>query len=309
MDWLSQVFAEQSIVWLLITSVVALASGFLSSWLTYRFIKRQEIIDQARWQGEIRKEVEDYLGDKSAEREYNLEARKRLYHAIGPLRFQLVVACKDVAARVANYGSDPKYSMTINGYYGQSTLYRLLRPLAIAELIEQQITYADFSVDLTAIGLLRFKRTASMALTDGKAILYHKDANWEYELQHLFSGTVSNLASSLIIQDEDVSNKQRPMHFHEFEAFIRDRKNLKLFAPLARILEDFTIVDKPIFWARLVCLGYVCNEYVAQAGSTIGFERYWFDVRELLQRSEDKYILTNIEKYEKAFQSLVGVSL
>ena len=309
MDWLTQTFGEQSIPWLLISSFVALVSGFLSSWLTYRFIKRQEIIDQARWQGEIRKEVEVYLGDKSAEREYNLEARKRLYHAIGPLRFQLVTACRDAAARIGNHGLHQRYGMKLDSYYGQNTLYRLLRPLAITELIEQQITYADFSVDLTAIALLRFKRAVHMAFTDGDTILDHPKANWSYEIEHLFSGTLSSLANSLIIEDEDVSNKKRPMHYHEFEALLHNRENLALFSPLAGILHDFNIRDKPIFWARLICFGYICNEYVKQAGSAIGFESYPYDLHPLLSISQDDYILTHIEGYKKVFQSLADIGL
>lgn len=290
MDWLTQIFAEPSTGGLLISTVVALASGFLSSWLTYRFVKRQEL-------------------DDAAEREYNLEARKRLYHAIGPLRFQLVMACKEVATRVLNHGSDLGYSMTINSYYGRNTLYRLLRPIAIAELIEQQITYADFSVDPTALELLRFKKAASMALSDGDTILNHPNANWNYQVEHLFSGTLGRLANSFIIQDEDTSNKKRPMNFHEFEAFISKPKNLAQFASLGTILDDFTITGKPIFWARLVCLGFICNEYVVQAGKAIGFESHLFDLDKLLSASGDEYILSNIEKYKEVFQSLARTRL
>lgn len=309
MNWLFQAFSEQSITWLLITSIVALVSGFLSSWLTYRFIKRQELIDQATVQGNIRKEVEAYLGDKSAEREYNLDARKRLYHAIGPLRFQLVIACRDVAARIGNYGWDQGYRMTMNGYYGRSTLYRLLRPLAIAELIEQQITYADFSVDLSAIALLRYKKAAHMALSDGDIILDHPKANWNYQEEHLFSGTVGSLANSIIIPDNEVSIKKRPMHYHEFEAFVHDPQKMNLVSPLAKILDDFNINDKPIFWARLVCFGYICNAYVEQAGRDIGFENRPFDLERLLLISCDEYIRQNIERYQEIFQSLPNIKL
>ncbi|HSL29249.1 MAG TPA: hypothetical protein VK900_08635 [Anaerolineales bacterium] len=56
MDWLNQVFEERSLAWLLITAVVALISGFLSSWLIYRYVKRPEIIDQATLQGKVRKD-------------------------------------------------------------------------------------------------------------------------------------------------------------------------------------------------------------------------------------------------------------
>ena len=47
----------------------------------------------------LRKEVEEYLGDKAAERHYRLQARKRIYSAVGPLRFQLILACNEFASR------------------------------------------------------------------------------------------------------------------------------------------------------------------------------------------------------------------
>jgi hypothetical protein len=305
MDWLNQAFAEQSIAWLLITSVVALASGFLSSWLTYRYVKRQEIIDQTTLEGKVRQEVEAFLGDRSAEREYNLEARKRLYQAIGPLRFQLVIACDDAASRVAYHGRHYSgHSMIIDNYYGRNTLYRLLRPLAIAELVEQQITYADFSVDPKALELLRFKQAAEVSLKDSEVILDHPNADWSDQIEHLFSGTLNRLANSLTVPDENASNKRRPMHFHEFEDFIRDRKNQPQFAPLIKILQGFTITTKPIFWARLVCFGYLCNEYVRKEGKTVGFAPNSLDLEVLLRASEDPYILANIEGFKEVFQSL-----
>jgi hypothetical protein len=305
MDWLNQAFAEQSIAWLLITSIVALVSGVLSSWLTYRLVKRQEIIDQTTIQGEVQKEVEAFLGDRSAEREYNLEARKRLYQAIGPLRFQLVIACRDAASRVAYHGTHHRHRMTMDSYYGRNTLYRLLRPLAIAELVEQQITYADFSVDMSAIELLRFKQSAYSSLKDSEVILDHPNANWGAQVEHLFSGTLNRLANSLTIPDENTSTKRRPMHFHEFEDFIRDPKNQTPFLPLVNILQDFTIKTRPIFWARLVCLGYVCDEYVRKEGKTVGFEAFTLDLDTLLQTSEDPYILSHIEEYKEAFHALI----
>lgn len=266
--------------------------------------------DKADWQGEIHKGVEEYLGEKSAEREYNLEARKRLYSAIGPLRFQLLLACRDVAVRINNYGSgDLSYNMDTRSYYGQNTLYRLLRPIALSELIERQITYADFSVDPTGVALLRFKKAAFMALTDGDVILNHPNADWHNEKEHVFSGTLSRLASALIIHDKDTVNKERPMHFHEFQVFIRDSQRFKEFSPLKEILGSFTIANKPIFWIRLICFGYICNEYLGHAGTSIGFEKRQFDVDKLLSVSKDNYSLSNIENFKSTFQSMINMNL
>jgi hypothetical protein len=99
------------------------------------------------------------------------------------------------------------------------------------------------------------------------------------------------------------------MHFHEFQSFISDPQSFKQFSPLKEILDDFSISKKPIFWIRLVCFGYICNEYLGQAGGAIGFEKRRFDVNKLLSASTDSYTLSNIDKYKEMFQSLVSMSL
>lgn len=56
MNWFTQTFGDTSIVWLLIFTVVSLISGFISSWLTYRFIKRRELIDIQKLENEKQKQ-------------------------------------------------------------------------------------------------------------------------------------------------------------------------------------------------------------------------------------------------------------
>lgn len=55
---------------------------------------------KARLDADLKRQVENDLGEAAAERSYNFDARKRLYAAIGPLRFQLVVAAVQYRARV-----------------------------------------------------------------------------------------------------------------------------------------------------------------------------------------------------------------
>jgi hypothetical protein len=52
---------------------------------------------------------------------YELEARKRLLSAIGPLRFQLLLASRDVIARVQQLSSGD-WNMKLSGYYARDTL-------------------------------------------------------------------------------------------------------------------------------------------------------------------------------------------
>ncbi len=56
MNWFAQTFSDTSIIWLLIFTMVSLLSGFVSSWLTYRFIKRRELIDIQKLESEKQKQ-------------------------------------------------------------------------------------------------------------------------------------------------------------------------------------------------------------------------------------------------------------
>ena len=127
--------------------------------------------------GAIKERVDTVLADRAADREYELEAKKRLYQLIGPLKFQLLLACRDAAHRVEGHGLRVAYDTSIKGYYGINTIHRILRPVAIAELIEQQVAFADFAVDESAIKLLCFKKSVTQAITGGAVICDHPNVD------------------------------------------------------------------------------------------------------------------------------------
>src|SRR5216683_4177014 len=80
--------------------------------------------------GERAGRVGTIIGEKASEREYRLEGCKRLYRLVGLLRFQLLVARRDLAGRIeAQVRRQYVFKVTSIGpesYYGRSTLYRLL---------------------------------------------------------------------------------------------------------------------------------------------------------------------------------------
>ncbi len=287
-----------------IASALGIVLGFGQWLLSYRLEKYKAEFEATR-QSEIQKEVALYLGEKAAEREYLLEARKRLYRAIGPLKFQLLLACRDAASRIKNYVESP-YPMDTKSYYGKTTLYRLLKPITLAELIEDQMAFADFAVDPTAITLLSFKKAVYTAFSDGSILDDYPNPNWRKQEEHLFSNSLAAAARSLIIQDD--ANGTRCMHFHEFEAFIAGRDARQL-TPLRNILNDFTIAKKPIFWLRLVYFGYACHEFVGEAGREVGFERQEYDLAEMLGASESDYVLTNLGRYVELYKDTLKSGL
>src|SRR6266542_4941413 len=73
---------------------------------------------KAEFEASLRQRVEDYLGERAAERQYQLDARKRLYTAVGPLKFQLILASSDFVNRVLRIGmSSEQFPITYKGYF------------------------------------------------------------------------------------------------------------------------------------------------------------------------------------------------
>jgi hypothetical protein len=257
-------------------------------------LERTRNADQAAIEGRIRQQVETTLADVAAGREYEWDARKRLYTAIGPLRFQLLLACRDLAGRIQGYGLGRRYDLRQDAYYGRSSLFRILRPLCLGELIERQIAYADFAVDSGAVDLLRFKKSAFAAFSGGSLVEGHPDANWNNQIQHVFFDYLSRCANELIVDEESVS---RTMRFHEFEARLGEPDGADRFLPFPKILTGMTPESKPLFWVRLVAYGHLCNDFVNRTGTAIGFETRAYPVRTLLEASQNPVILANLEEY------------
>jgi len=288
--------------------ISAAAAAWLARTLISHRLEVERIADKASIEGMVRTEVENKIGDRDAEREYAQDARKRLYTAIGPLRFQLLIACRDLAGRVKDHGMGRRYTLDVDGhpdhYYGRSTLFRILRPLCIAELLERQIAYADFAVDSGAVDLLRFKKGAFAAFSGGSLVDGHPKVNWTDEVQHLFFDHVTKCASGLIV---DEGGQARPARFHEFDGLLSAPNHS--FDPFPQILHGMTVENKPLFWTRLVGYGHLCNDFINRTGKAIGFEVRDYPLEDLLKASGDKTITGDIAGYVRRCDALLHVPL
>jgi hypothetical protein len=321
------------------TIIAALASsGFVSvggaAWLTKRLVdhrlakdlkNHEERLNQklaaskaemdgrlatskAEVEAMLRRGVEEYLGEKAADRQYRLEARKRLYAAIGPLRFQLVLACSDFANRISRIGTGQQaYATSLTGYFGRSTVFRFLRIFGLAELIERQTAYADFSVDPSMVNLLRFKHAAFLCLSSSTISLDHPKASWDEQVEHVFHDTLSVIAAAMILSEAD--GRQRVVRFDEFNGFISSPKKLKTIHPIPRLMQDFSVTSKPILWTRLVALAGLCSGLVDSEGPQLGIVPEPFDGSKLLLASGDDFITVNHRLYCEVLRKIASVAV
>jgi hypothetical protein len=256
----------------------------------------------AEIQSRLRREVEEYLADRSAERQYALEARKRLYAAIGPLRFQLLTASTDFVSRTVPMAKKQQtFKITLDSYFGRSTVFRFLRLFAVMELIERQMAYADFAAEPSTTILLRFKYAAFKCMSSGRITLDHPNATWQNQEQHIFFDTLSMIAAAMIVSDGD---RQRVMRFDEFNAFVAQPANRERIHPVPRLFEDFTTFGRPLLWLRIVALTALCNEYMRREGNGLGIREWRIDVVQLLSAGEDEFIYQHRARYRDAIEKL-----
>lgn len=242
---------------------------------------------KAEAEAHLKKEIEEYLGEQSAERTYRSEARKRLYLAVGPLRFQLLIAAAELANRITRIGDvNIAYDMSIKRYFGQSTAYRLLRVLAISELIERQIAYADFAVDPAMRSLLKFKRQAFQCLSSSKVSLGHPDEDWNEQTQHIFYDVLGMIASNLTIQDAP-NFPERLMRFDEFANRLGDANFARQMEPVPQFVTGFRVQSQSILWLRLLALAQLCIGLLENQGSELGLELESMNIEQMLRMTED----------------------
>ncbi|WP_444914435.1 hypothetical protein [Microbulbifer sp. TRSA007] len=285
-----------------------LVSHRLKKDLQVHKVKLEKSLDAFKGEqdGQVRKDVELYLKQHDADIKYNFEARARLYHAIGPLKFQLLLAARDFKVRVSEMPRNP-YSINLGGHYGKSTIYRLARLLCLAELIESKVAYADFAVDDSSIKLLEFKKALFVMLSGSKVICHHPKANWKTQKEHIFFDVLSKIGNALVVHEGQ--SIMRCMSFSEFSDELVNVGFVNKLSPLVDVMSGFCLKDTPILWVRLSCIAVLCNKLIDEIGRPVGFKYTSIDLVSLLKNSDDKYIHCKADKYVRLCRETMSEGL
>jgi len=248
-----------------------------------------------------------YLMERKAQVDYQYEARKRLNEAIGPLRMQLLFAARDVVRRTRGH-IGKGWDMDPSGSFVRSSIYRLLRPLAISQLIERQMSTADFGVDPGGIALLRFNAAAERMLTGNEIVLNHPGADWETQSQHLFRDNL-RAAAFLLIKGEE--GGQEVIGYAEFQQRYPEVLHIDELRDLALIFQESgdSLTKNPLFWLRFVGYGHLCAHLIATQGTSVGFEDVPLPVEDLLRRTDDDDISNRTAEYKQAFDGILSQGL
>jgi hypothetical protein len=270
-----------------VTSVIAAATSICGALITAilgQRIKRRNDEELER----LKAELGEAKAESDAMRDYRYDAVKRLYTDLQPLLFQLSLLCESGylhtrglarTARKGGLGAGPE-SWLRDDYFRLSTVYRLLVPAAVVELIQRRLTLVDLSVDQTLHERYRLARLVVTTWNSGfdiaasePVLQYHPhdddaDVRAEaepaaYGLQHLYAGQVEALTGCLVVRDAP-NEPWRHRTYGEFERECREGAAREAVAPALDLITTFHPRTHPVLWRMLLVQSHV---YWALAGA------------------------------------------
>lgn len=252
-----------------IVAIISALALVAVAFLNFRMQRQLEVIKAS---------LTEAQEERKARRDYEYEARKRLYSEVQPLLFQLRELSESAyrwvmsLARTARRG---QLSWLSKGYFLSMTVYRFTAPLAVFRLIHRHLTLVDFSVDRPIRVQYNIGKQIYLSISDGFSIAKAGgDHGVDYEphevrgrrrpmlfipsvhtQQHLFRGHIDMIADALVVRDSD---GPRCMTYGEFEAqFENPRSDVyRATRALADGFREFQPRYRPVVWRMLIVQMY-----------------------------------------------------
>jgi len=268
-----------------ITSTASIVVAVTSASLAYasqRRIQREKAKQDSQLE-ELKDKLSDLAAERSARRSYEYDARKRLYAVTEPLLFQLSERAEELKASISGLARtardgylDPgKNWLSIDSYYLESTVHRLLAPVALFHLLQDGLTQVDLGLDPNTRAQYLISKYLAWTLTD-----HHEFAAFEPKIpynpsavgtgsgaqvprQGLPSGIIDKAGESLIIRP--AGGTARVVRFGEFEDAYADQNSTlyKACSPVADLLYDFHPRTHPVLWRILITQAHLCAACIA----------------------------------------------
>ena len=203
-------------------------------------------------------ELTERQDETRAQREYEYEARRRLYEKFHPLLFQLVEMSESAywrivglatSARDGRLDADGKSRLRADSpAYLPSSVYRLFAPLAVLRLCQNQLTVLDLTVDPEIRKQYIAMKAVYRSWSDGPNLCTTSPRRQNLGLQH-----VEKMVEGMLVVDAP-GGDARCVTYGEFLAAIRDEHS-KAYLPADRIVNmfvDFHPRTKPMLWRILI---------------------------------------------------------
>ena len=220
----------------------------------------------------LKSELNENKEEKNARRDYEYEAKKRLYQQYEPLLFQLSELSEVALSRIEGIAKNVKDGLlteqwsNIENNYFKETIYKLFAPLAIIKLIQNKLTIVDFNIEKEVslqYGLMKILYFSYQE--DGKISRYIEDNKYfeDWKINHTKSvkevegrqgislGEVDKIVD-LFISTE--GQEKRIIDYGEFEDLL-DSNSEKVKSRLKtaeKIFLNFHPENKKVLWTLLL---------------------------------------------------------
>jgi hypothetical protein len=205
--------------------------------------------------------------DGDALRAYRFEARKRLYEQCEPLLFQLAEAAENARGRIYGIARTCRHDdlkangdgwlREANGYFFLSTMYRLLAPVAVFQLLRRRLTTVDLNVDRRIKAQYDLSRVLYRSFKDPFKIAEQAPAHTEgdHAEQGLLWGTLDNALEAMTPPDKD--GVPRLISFGQFEKLYATEGDSGALHEINYLFVGFHPTTHPVLWRMLIAQLYI----------------------------------------------------
>jgi hypothetical protein len=253
----------------LVALIAALASLVVSiaTAIVGYFTRAKSELDLARLENRF---IES-RSEKAARREYEYEARKRLYAEFQPLLFQLVERCDGALARIQSIADAARRGrlehrlgeMWPNDPYAMvATMWEMMSPLAFFKLGQRRLTVVDLTVDPVIHAQYLMGRELYYSWAGGNEIAEFRpkepyDDEHGATRQHVLPGHLEQTVEALIVAE--ANGQQYCMSFGRFySGFLASDSGLvSRFETIATLFTNFHPATKPVLWQLLIVQAHI----------------------------------------------------
>jgi hypothetical protein len=256
----------------LVTGTFGLATSMLTLWMQRRERRRAERREDAATEREQRRdesvrklqaELDASSRERDAQRDYEYEARKRLYSEIHPLLFQLAEASELCFERIVRLQESRAFRQLedVESFLVVNTVHRLMAPITLVHLVQRRLTAVDLRLDRTLHAQYLVARELLHTFGRGEELAEVEPAleySWssDDDRQHLGSSESEVLVELLLVTEED--GTRRCATYAEFESrYFREAEVRDLSLPVRRWLHGANPRTKPVLWRLLLSQAFL----------------------------------------------------
>jgi hypothetical protein len=280
-----------------IAAVIAAAISGIISIFSMIMSKRNDIsLEKIKYDLEIKKD------EQTARRDYEYEARKRLYEECEPILFQFAELSESALKRIYALARNAReghlgpnrFWLLTDQYFIRSTIYRLIAPMAAFKILQRRLTSIDLKLDkainiqyhFAKILYYTFSSSPDLAksepdipydpdfidvdskdLTDAKKQEIRTKYPEMYWLQGLKVGKLDILTEALILVENGKDVRIKSFGEFELEFFEQvDEANTSVrsdrFEIFHTLFSYFHPKTRPVLWRTLITQAYLYNAII-----------------------------------------------